>query len=239
MDRLVSHPAEKGIPEKLLTEHLAGVSEKMLSALNRLRLSPKIISKEELTELAGIIGIFHDIGKATPHFQRYIHKEIRSSAMTRHSFISAALAFQITIEKGYDILWAIMIFKIILHHHGNLEAFKLQDSWPANLAIAKDQWPHLKKSLQTNLDTWLFERVGSKCPNAINWEGISEALEFFVSDQPNHLAADEDRIAYYLLFNLLYSLLLNADKLDAARFKDAYYQGNLEELSWSIEAFLS
>jgi CRISPR-associated endonuclease/helicase Cas3 len=238
MDRLISHPAENELPEKKLTEHLEGVTNKMLINLKQMELSPGIISKDELIQLAQIIGISHDIGKATPHFQRYIHKEIRASTMTRHSFISAAFAFQVTIEKGFDIFWAILVFKTILHHHGNIETFGLQDSWSSNLSIAKDQWPYLKKSLQVNLDNWLFEKLESRMPAEIEWEKITEALQYFIFNQTEQLSTDEDKISYYLLFNLLYSLLINADKLDASRFKDAYYQGNLEDFSWSIESYL-
>ncbi len=72
---LISHPAEKNLPERPLESHLRNVANKSCEQIIKMRLDLTILSQDELAELSHTIGLFHDFGKATTCFQDYINKK--------------------------------------------------------------------------------------------------------------------------------------------------------------------
>lgn len=67
---LISHPAEKNVPEKALKDHLRNVGEISRHQIQNMRLDLTVISQDNLAELSYLIGIFHDFGKSSTYFQQ-------------------------------------------------------------------------------------------------------------------------------------------------------------------------
>ena len=109
---LISHPKEGNISEKKLTEHLKNVAELSSVEIKNQNISPTLLSKDKLIELSLIIGLFHDFGKATTWFQEYIRKKRNSSIYTRHSLLSAIVAFYVALYENLIKNGRIWFFKL-------------------------------------------------------------------------------------------------------------------------------
>ncbi len=108
---------------KILTLHLMETAE---SARNYLLAVPEAVAeRQELADLAFIIGLVHDFGKYTSFFQDYLLNGIDHGDKKNHSLISALWSMYVLLKKWLgkviDKPTAMLIcFACIRHHHGNL-----------------------------------------------------------------------------------------------------------------------
>lgn len=230
---LLSHPAEKNAPEKPLKEHLRNVGEISRRQIQKMRLDLTIISQDKLAELSYLIGIFHDFGKSSTYFQQYIRGQRRGDALTQHSFISALVAYYMIRQKGFDPVWAVIAYLLIKRHHGNLET--LRNDEQDNLNIADKQLENILahhveeiKALYTGIfDLAIMEQLEALEIEDFGDE-IDEFEEFFDIFGDN-CPEENQRIELFFVVNLLFSVLIDNDKKDAARLDMEYFEGNLNE----------
>ncbi len=231
--KMLSHPAEKNTPEKPLVEHLLQVATLSARRIDGMKLDLTIVSKRDLSRLSFLIGLFHDFGKATSFFQNYIRTPgRRGSHLTHHSFVSAAVAYT-TIKTELDSeLLAIAAFRVIKRHHGNLEAFDNEDSsLKRDIAIAKDQLQDIQRHYKSELEDFFAARLERSCiPWTTDFSSLPENLDDWEDIAEDDLGdGAEERIEFFFVVNLLFSLLVDHDKKDAARLDSGYYEGNLDE----------
>ena len=115
--QLLSHP---NYP---LEKHVQGVLHQIEKFFDEKRLSRLYMN--DLFLLSNMIGLFHDIGKATGYFQQYIRKENNDLGMLKnHSLISALLLYQFlqyeSELKFDDERLRLLAFLIVKKHHGQL-----------------------------------------------------------------------------------------------------------------------
>lgn len=89
-------------PDKYLIDHLrntANISKKLYSNIF-VKNNIMGLNKDELIDISLIIAYYHDLGKATKYFQEYLFEtnnnkknKLKVSPLTKHSLISAILAF--------------------------------------------------------------------------------------------------------------------------------------------------
>jgi len=129
-----SHSFElKSHPDKLLRYHLHQVGE--LSKKTVKDKSLNIDDVDLLEDAAYLIGITHDLGKATEYFQDYINetdekkkKSLKAKDITHHGLLSAFFTYAVIKEylsqtKRTGELaeyLPIMSFLAVKRHHGNL-----------------------------------------------------------------------------------------------------------------------
>lgn len=241
----ISHPQEGNIAEKPLFTHLLNVAEKAKVIVSDLELDLSLITKDELGRLAFTVCLFHDLGKATSYFQAYIRGKIKSSTETRHSLISAVIAYKAVKDLFNSELWAYTAFLLIKEHHGNLSSFDKssvnEDSLRTDLCqintqidnILKSENFHLIKNFyKTHLDYDLvlapFVLDGYK----LIYENSEELIDDLFDEK------DEKRIELFFIINLLFSSLCDSDKHDAARLDLDYFDNNLKELSIDVFPFI-
>ena len=229
---LISHPEEGSLPEKSLQEHLENVADISRQQINKMRLniSPDLISKKMLAEISFLIGMFHDFGKATSFFQDYIIGKQKKSPLTRHGFISAVICYHIIFKKTESTLWAMAAYMIIKKHHGNLEKFNSNES--DNINIAEKQIEDLLSNNLTPLkeiysDIVDIEKV-LKNIDIANFGETLEDIDDFLDECFDEYFEDQ-KIECYFVINLLFSILIDNDKKDAARLNTDYFNGNLNE----------
>jgi len=202
-------------PDSLLEEHLIGVSK-----LSEVFLSEKLKNiKEELSDIVRIVSLCHDIGKATKYFQEYLladdkEKEILKTAETRHSLFSAVCTYYLVKEKCNSDIYPLFAYITVRRHHGNLidvmdEVSIFDDKDKALLCRQLEGIDDIKfnvlvnKLYEAGLPLRINKNIIRKWINSFQEEisGFRRVLRHLNSDLKN-----------YIKLNLLYSLLLDADK---------------------------
>jgi CRISPR-associated endonuclease/helicase Cas3 len=208
MKKFYSHAGKfKGreITPKLLRAHTLGVTKKALD-----QISPLAFGKD-MHKLCTQIGLYHDLGKYTPHFQNYLLKiGAFNPRLKQHAMFGAYVLLQKYLKNGGLAADAFLSFFIIRHHHADLTNFEdikilCEAECPeyrvfqAQLKSMEDDIPQIAAELEeTALTAWM----------SFPEEGIFKEtyLQFY----------KERNIQHYFEINYLYSLLIEADKLDAS-----------------------
>ncbi len=228
----------KSRPGQFLIDHLVNTSaycsEKIKNTFFKFRLAE---DTDILSDVAGLIGFTHDLGKATKFFQNYIDEVdenkkplLRNDKRTHHGLLSSLFTYRIVRDyidhknlADHDLYRFVPIisFLIVKKHHGNPQ--NLQDEIisiaPENdfgkLAIIQEQ---LK-----SIDPEEFARILIKHSNiAITLTKFSKEVKTLIAKT---LCREEKKkirrflkkdLDIYFLFQFFYSALLAADKSDAA-----------------------
>ncbi|MBW2664309.1 MAG: CRISPR-associated endonuclease Cas3'', partial [Deltaproteobacteria bacterium] len=124
---LLSHP------KKPLRMHLEGVGDLTKQTVKDKRLCLPDLDETILGDIAYILGVCHDFGKATSFFQEYIREtdekrkaSFKNKPHTKHGLISAIFTYfvlkQYLFEKNEDLSYlSIFGFLMVKRHHGNLK----------------------------------------------------------------------------------------------------------------------
>jgi CRISPR-associated endonuclease/helicase Cas3 len=232
--RLRSHP------EKLLVDHLRRVGQ-----LSRKTVTDKSLNKDDkdlLTDVAYLIGVTHDLGKATKFFQDYIietdekkKKSLKAKENTHHGLLSAFFTYAVIKEylrqperKGElaDFL-PIISFLVVKRHHGNLlnaldEISEVDAESEKIFKVAKEQIASMEKDnaeINEILSTLFLEgminlKIDIDNINSFVLQEASEEIGWKEKRQVRQLNKKSDLYPYFIT-QFLYSALLDADKTDA------------------------
>ena len=238
---LISHPKEGNIQEKRLIDHLKNVAELSSNEIENKIISSTLITKDRLKELAVIIGLFHDFGKATTWFQEYIRGNGNSNLYIRHSLVSAIVAYYVALLKGYGKKWAYMVFQIILRHHSNLSAYEV-NSDNFNFAIVQKQLKNIRNNSFNELRNF-YSQSNIDLESIFNRVNLNDFNEFLTNIDDNIIdklseQTEEEALEFFFINNYLFSLLIDFDKKDAARLDNSYFDGNLEEEENDVFSYL-
>jgi CRISPR-associated endonuclease/helicase Cas3 len=235
---LYSHPG------KLLKEHLfnVGYSSRETLTLKEIDLSELQIKKDILVDLSYLIGICHDLGKATEYFQNYIKEtdekkrmQMKSRPETKHGLLSAIFTYFVLREylKGQQALneplcdiFSVMSYLIVKRHHGNL-----RDAYFEILDLREDRDLEVLDRQIQSIDLDEVKEVYRDMLNVdISYffshyrEIIKEILQ--KKKRIRHLK-DEKNIEYSLITQVLYSILINSDKVEASGIRPKRNRGEI------------
>jgi len=206
-----------------------------------MQLNLSVISKKDLADLSYIIGLFHDFGKASTFFQNYINQTGRKSPLTYHSFVSAFVCFNFLESLYPEQIRSMIAYLVIKKHHGNLETIGIESvpaikNIPVQLKDIIENSSEVINNIYVDLVNDLTESLSS-----IDLEDISEIIEEIpdnFDEQINDLDPDQ-AIELFFIVNLLFSVLIDTDKKDAARLENHYFQANLEDPPNDVFGYLS
>jgi CRISPR-associated endonuclease/helicase Cas3 len=234
---IYSHRFEDG-GRLRLEAHIAQVTKVSCQILDGKQLNFSI-SQHRIRELSCLIASYHDFGKCTRYFQEYLLEKKQHGHKKDHALLSAIAGFLAArqwlsgkedISKEWAEIIPFLVFFIIERHHGNLE--KLEDRIPST-DFAIDQVKERVMSLLE--DTWqiqlpkfhfVFADVREEIQRDLNQfcDDLLETLEGGLIDRLQK-SLDDAAIERYLLFLLLYSILLEADKAYLALEPQDYRRG--------------
>ncbi len=199
---------------KLLRQHIKGVRNNALASYytkNKLELFATD-TKELLSDLCK----YHDLGKYTQYFQEYLLEgKYENNSLKNHARLGAYVIFNKYHTQNTNL--AIFAYHIIRLHHANLSSFDT------------DRFLHDVDFLELqevfNEQIISIKAVSEQVIEEINEEGLSEYLLL-----PNNKSirksirallkkTENHNIEHYFLINYLFSLLIEADKLDASDTK--------------------
>ncbi len=228
----------KSHPDKLLVDHLCQVGE-----LSKKTVSDKSLNIDEadlLEDVAYLIGITHDLGKATKFFQDYIiekdekkKKSLKAKDTTHHGLLSAFFTYAVIKEYlsktgrkgGLAEYLPILSFLAVKRHHGNLqnamdEIKDVDADKNKILKLAEEQINSIdREEIREILSSLLArEHLNLKIE-------VDDIINYILKDATNDIGRKEKRFVRglsekndlypYFISQFLYSVLLDADKTDA------------------------
>ncbi len=232
MEELLSHYSSDF--KRTLKEHLFQVADRSKKTILSKDLNLTIVTQKELSDISFIIGLLHDFGKTTTYFQKYLTRG-ENSSLSHHGLISAVAAYCL-LKEIYNEQIATLGYVVIKKHHGNLESplEKNERTYYDLETQFENIKSHTIKAVEKIYNNFL-EKYGISIRSLI--ESIDDFL-FAVNDLRSHFRKiilrnefkDEAKsIELFLLTNLLYSVLIDTDKKNAARVNDDYFKGATEE----------
>lgn len=236
--QIISHPPVKGFERKLLSDHLESVASASKGAILDLDLDLSLITQCSLADLAFKIGLLHDIGKASEYFQAKITNQKDEGALCHHSLVSAVIAYQNLKEVDLPSFAAPLAFKLIQRHHGNLDSLESTDTI-SNLIIL--QTVRIYESISENVSKseemlkfldnhQVFLRPCSK--NDIN--NIFDSVAEFTCPLPDK----ETGFELFIITNLLFSLLIEHDKVNAAHLDFSDYPRIVSTVKYDPKSYM-
>lgn len=201
-------------PNKFLEDHLKNVAEFSKSSFYSLTFE----NNELFAEISYIIGLSHDFAKSTSFFQDYILTG-KSNENKSHGFLSAVFTYFVVSNYlkvnniKFDKNLAIIAYIVVLHHHGNLKDVPTLDNYHDIKFESKINKNQIRDLIDFNINLNLFYNdfnidIKDFFDNIDNIsERISDDLFDFNYDQT---------FDYYFIILLFYSVLLDADKMDAS-----------------------
>lgn len=210
----------KSHPDKLLYDHLKCVGEYSKKEILSKDLNLHVIEKEQLADISYLIGISHDIGKATEEFQRYICSEDKNSH-TEHAPVSSIFALRLIKEyckneKIKELFYHIGYLCVKKHHSRltnflfeNVNKFKIRDQ--IIQLRANEELREIYSALLINYNYLNFDEIISE----IDEKDIENDNSKEINNCLRNIN-EEEIIEYYLISEFLYSVLIDFDKKDAA-----------------------
>jgi CRISPR-associated endonuclease/helicase Cas3 len=226
-------------PDKLLEDHLKNVAELMDLFLSE---KPSHI-KNQLSPIIRIIGLSHDIGKATNSFQKYLfaNENEKNKLKTQHSLFSAVVAYYLVkeINPENDFL-PLFAYIAVRRHHGDLiDILDEVSSFGKNDAnFLQNQLDDIDETKFSVLAKHLF---ACDLPIKLDKNIIRKWIQDFDQELKYYKKRSRQgfEIKSYIILNLLYSLLIDADKTDAVvGDKEAFERKNYKDKDW-VKNFLS
>lgn len=208
--QLESHP---GNP---LQKHLSEVAENTVRIVRELQSICHFLVGNDVLTAARIIGFCHDIGKSTSYFQDYLHthKIIGDPFLKSHSTSSSLYGYFVSSKHVSDQFLGFLTMMLIQGHHGKISSPK-----DSVLRIFKYS-EQLKRQIDSVQNKEELSSILSKqsYPSFVECKPLATAhLSFHKSrgDLVRHL---EEKISLkpYFLSNLLFSALLDSDRMNAA-----------------------
>jgi len=212
---LLSHPA------RLLSDHIHGVWKNADFQFDKTSTDFPSFNRLDLKTVLKIACLFHDFGKSTPWFQRYIRNiEGKYSAddrsLRQHGLISAFMVFGILNSIfPTNLFLPALGFMIVRRHHGNLESFQ-------NFFTITDEEFELCFRQKEKIDYEEYRRIVQpwQVDHFVQKDFIEQTLLEIQSGKlrrfkPVKKLDSTFTLDHYFVVNLLYSLLINSDKRDA------------------------
>ncbi len=243
----------KSHPDKLLKDHLFNVGKYCKDALSLKRLKIENIDFDVLQNVAYLIGVSHDFGKATSYFQNYINEtdetkrvKLKNKPETHHGVVSSIFTYYVLreylstknlLDKKYYEYLPVIGFLVVKRHHGNLQnaddevIFDEEDKEILERQITSINFEELNE-----IYDFLLSRIDIDFDCNLVKDKIlhSESVDIYGKqesrkDYEKDLSREEKRrirnideehtLFFYFIAILLYSILLNADKKDAANLE--------------------
>lgn len=200
---------------KLLSQHTQGVSDHALSQLHS-NLSFSFLEEEGKKFIQDLCQ-FHDLGKYTPFFQKYLMGQPTDASKKQHARFGAFALYNLYQKDNLNPKLAYLAYYLILYHHRNLaypldsQADRFLDKYDLDL---QEIFEEQVSSLLTELS--LIEKETSQ-------EDLRLILEFPDSKPLKkylkkwlYIKEASVSIEDYFFINYFFSLLIEADKLDAS-----------------------
>jgi CRISPR-associated endonuclease/helicase Cas3 len=218
----------KSHPSKLLVNHLNSVADSSIKMLESSMAFHSFAEKEDpnlLKSACYIIGASHDVGKATQYFQEYLKGERGVQRPLRsHSLLSSLYGYYALSTTSDSILQqqiSLLALMIIQHHHSPLEkpsSAVVKICNPETQKIIEKQILAIER--QDELDRILSDlRLPKFSDFATDINPLIRQIRFSGGSFRRDKQIFKNPCNSFFILNALYSILIDADRMDAADLK--------------------
>lgn len=191
---------------KRLIDHTVAVTNKALQSFHK---NVTLQTSLPLADILRLVGMYHDLGKYTTHFQNYLLQSGNfNQELKQHAKFGGFALYQKYYSLGYDRL-ALWGAYLIIHHHKSLTNINDLKGFAVEHSNDKDIFDKQAKTIYPALEQITAELGESDLASYINYP--DKRLIKTVRD----LERNPD-IQNYFLINYLFSLLIESDKIDAS-----------------------
>lgn len=230
-EELLSHP------DKGLLSHLSEVAKVAVKTVTGKSFDFSLSFEDEQIDISNLIpdlvylsAAFHDLGKATIFFQKYIRNpQAGHDKRKSHALLSAVFVYFIVdkflkskkLNPDLSLLLSTFTFSAVKKHHGRLKNF-------SDEILIDDEWRELLPELAKNIDhIQIQELIDLQLTDyylRIDW---NEFVDFVETEKYNIILEDfsfdfldtkykeidsSTRVTLFYIHQLIYSSLLFADK---------------------------
>jgi CRISPR-associated endonuclease/helicase Cas3 len=210
----------KSHPNKLLLEHIEGVSNNVKRLTN--------------SKVAELVAVFHDLGKLNPNFQRKLFGLSTNNGYSNHAYLSAFAFFCMVIKstRNKNVIKTflncdtisnndiIAICVLIAKHHGNIPDFE------PKCKVGEDK-TILSKEESNKLFTYLDNLEIPVYKYARQYFEVDDFFDLMKNEKVQRYFIDKfvffDRnnskpLEFFIDYQFSFACLIQADKADAADF---------------------
>ena len=230
--KLMSHP------DKLLIDHLRNAGRFCRELAKSIPMN--VVDKDLFENVAYLIGITHDLGKATDFFQKYLaegdekkKRSLKAQDNTHHGLLSAFFSYAVIKQylsfkgrsDGLVAYLPFMAFLAVKRHHGNLrnsmnEISEVYGETERIIGTAREQILTMDSEEFSEIVSLLLSESGVGLSFDLN-----KTTNYILNTIVDDISRKESRMIRslnrkgdlypYFIFQFLYSALLDADKTDA------------------------
>jgi len=208
----------KSHPEKPLEIHLTNVASFCKDRV----LEKNIPHKQLYSKITFLIGLSHDFAKSTTYFQNYLIDHIKTGK-ARHGLLSAIFGYyniqNYLKTNDLDEFWYIapLAWLVILRHHGNLKNIRGMDGESENLkdlGIVEKQIKNIENNTLEELEEFYDKWDVDVSKFFKEYKTVVKTIKKDLKNLSKKKGLD-----HYFLTLFFYSVLLDADKMDASETK--------------------
>lgn len=202
-----------------LKDHLRKVGDRCEEVLAKKHVKFSY-SKEQLLYVAKVMGYTHDFGKGTEFFQTYLEDMLKkgesevNQELRSHSYLSSLITYYQL--RHFDKKLAFIAHTIVKRHHGNLENIDVECTHE-EIDVKKH-----KKNIKKQIEGLCLEELNiimrELSLKEINHKDILEIIDYvedYSEEYLDMLEDNENDCEEYVLYKILFSTLIYADKEDA------------------------
>ncbi|MGL6297670.1 MAG: CRISPR-associated helicase Cas3' [Methanobacteriaceae archaeon] len=207
-------------PGSLLKDHLLNTANFSKNTV----LSKEIPNKNLYSEISFLIAISHDFAKSTSFFQNYLQDNSLKTELKNHGSLSAVLGFYVIDNyinsENLNDFWflAPIAWIVIFRHHGNIRNI-LRTGGEQKKLTDENEIKRLKKQIldikEYNCDE-ISEFYNNYNINIMDFFNEFDNIIFKIKKSTKKLSRSHNMNNYFLIL-FFYSILLDADKMDASK----------------------
>lgn len=219
----IAHRREKDGEIQSLIDHLQEVSRK----------TGEFASKVGLKEQGEVIGLLHDIGKASKEFEQYIKSAVGLinpdeddyvdaaglKGKVDHSTAGAQLIYRELAQNGKEAIFAAQVLSLCLasHHSGLIDNISPDGKDTYSKRMVKEKEKSHIDEVFGKLSEKARERIISRLQSK---EFLRNLISQFTTLKTAKDSQDTRAFKCGLLVRFLYSCLIDADRLNTADFEE-------------------
>ena len=190
-----------------------------------------------------LLGLVHDLGKATNEFKEYLQFKVGlkeklgfqlDGSKLDHATAGAQVLYEELVAEGGIVTFTADILSIVVaSHHGIMDALKPNGEDALGKRLDKQEYQTRKNQALTNLNP----KISRKLNRLLN-SNLEDEIERFLlrASEPT----DTETESYFkvgLLVRYLLSCLIDADRTDAANFESGQSiinKTNSKKIKWKV-----